>query len=196
MQSWPSGYKSQGFLLIPQQAIPASPLTGANDVALIAGGASDQYTQLVAQLPPSELVEELVAIFFSEANWHVQILDPVFFNVAHQAWLTMRTSILGQLGQAPLEQLVFPALLFQVLAVAVLFMPRGTMSEQTLGLWDHSAKSALSEKWSNIGTKIATFFDQSSPVLVMVEHDLAKALWLKTSSRGLAAWKVLGRAIR
>lgn len=177
-------------------AITQSTVPDSRGIACIPGSTLDQYTQLVKQLPPSLLVEELISVFFTEANWHVQILDQVLFNAAKDAWLSMLADSPPRRAKASLEQLIFPALLFQTLAVAVLFLPRGTMSEHTLRLWDYSAKSALSEDWSTTGSRIAGFFDHCSPVLTVIEHDLAKALCLKTHGRGLAAWKVLGKAIR
>lgn len=171
-------------------------LPGAHETLLRDEPFWDHYNQLVAELPNQVLIDELVAVFFTEANWHVQILDPVFFNDAYQEWLAMDTSAMGQVAQTHLEQIIFPSLLFQVLAIALLYLPQGTMAEKTLGLHDQSAKSTLSERWSGIGAKGAVLLSETAPTIVSIEHELARALWLKSVSRGLAAWKVLGKAIR
>lgn len=156
-----------------------------------------QYHQLVALLPSQTHIDELVAVFFSEANWHVQILDPVFFNDARAQWLAVAPSTnFGHSTQARPELMTFPGLLFQVLAVALLYLPSGTMTEQALGLQGRLAKSRLSEKWSNAGSRLVALFADYEQGISAVEHDLTKALLLKSTSRALEAWKVLGKAIR
>ncbi|KAM5359547.1 hypothetical protein ACJZ2D_014403 [Fusarium nematophilum] len=181
----------------PLDAIQTSPPSvGPGVVALLTAPIKDSYWDLLAQLPPLPIVEELIDIFFSEANWHYQILDESFFADSYKTWVRANLRSCASDQPAPLELLFFPALLFQVLAVAVLFIPASAPARQTMSLWDLSAKTSLSDKYSRIGSHLAELFYQCSPMLVMVQHDLTKSLWFKTNSRGLAAWQFLGRAIR
>ncbi|KAL0939708.1 fungal specific transcription factor domain-containing protein [Colletotrichum truncatum] len=95
------------------------------------------------------------------------------------------------------SELAFPALLFQTLAVALLFLPLDDAEvAEGLHLHDHLACDALSASYSATGSKLADMFRQYSPSLATVQHDLVKCLWLKTNSRGTASWQVLGSAIR
>ncbi|KAM5344940.1 hypothetical protein ACJ41O_010802 [Fusarium nematophilum] len=182
---------------LSQMAIQTSPPSvGPGVVALLTAPIKDSYWDLLAQLPPLPIVEELIDIFFSEANWHYQILDESFFADSYKTWVRANLRSCASDQPAPLELLFFPALLFQVLAVAVLFIPASAPARQTMSLWDLSAKTSLSDKYSRIGSHLAELFYQCSPMLVMVQHDLTKSLWFKTNSRGLAAWQFLGRAIR
>lgn len=166
-------------------------------MAVLTAPVKDNYWDLLAQLPPLPVIEDLVEILFSEANWHFQILDQSFFVDLYQTWVQADLSRSSTSEQpASVELLFFPALLYQVLAVAVLFLPENAPARQNLSLWDLSAKTTLSNKYSRIGSHLADLFHQCNTMLVMVQHDLAKSLWLKANSKGLAAWQFLGRAIR
>ncbi|KAM0420395.1 hypothetical protein ACHAPT_011815 [Fusarium lateritium] len=181
----------------PLEAIQmSSPSVGPGVVALLTAPIKDSYWDLLAQLPPLPIMEEFIDIFFSEANWHYQILDQSFFAESYQTWVRANLSSCASDQPASLELLFFPALLFQVLAIAVLFLPASAAARQSMRLWDLPAKTTLSDNYSRIGSHLADLFYQCSPMLVMVQHDLAKSLWFKTNSRGLAAWQFLGRAIR
>ncbi|KAI8716204.1 Zn(2)-C6 fungal-type domain-containing protein [Fusarium sp. LHS14.1] len=171
--------------------------TGSGTLALLTTPVKNDYWDLLAQLPPLPVIEDLVEVFFSEANWHFQILDESYFIELYQTWVRANLSRSPPPAQpASLELLFFPALLFQVLAIAMLFLPDDSPSRHNLSLWDFPARTTLSDRYSRIGSHLADLFQQSTTMLVMVQHDLAKSLWLKTNNKGLASWQLLGRAIR
>lgn len=147
--------------------------------------------RLVERLPPQAICEELVGIFMSEANWYSQVLEPSFFYDLLSSWYSE-----GATRNPQAELRAFPALLFQVLAVALLFLPTDTGIEQKLGAYGADHCNALSATWSVIGTNLAALADREHPTLALVQQSLLKSLWLKTSGRGLAAWHALGTAIR
>ncbi|KAJ3543000.1 hypothetical protein NM208_g3806 [Fusarium decemcellulare] len=172
------GYEGRNdpTVIHPRDAIQTPASTGPGALALLTAPVKNDYWDLVAQLPPLPIIEDLVDVFFSEVNWHFQILNESFFIELYQTWVRTSPSRNSPPGQtASLELLFFPALLFQVLAIALLFLP---------------------ESSHRIGSHLADLFHQCNIMLVMIQHDLAKSLWLKSNNKGLASWQFLGRAIR
>jgi hypothetical protein len=90
----------------------------------------------------------------------------------------------------------FPALLFQVLAVALQFLPPGTSSARILQIEDVSARDILSQRYSTIGMEVVAILGRHNTTLTAIQHDLMRALWLKNCSRGMESWYSLGTAIR
>lgn len=147
--------------------------------------------RLVSKLPPQVICEELVGVFLSEVNWYAQVLEPAFFYDLLSAWGSRNAA-----QQPQLQVKTFPALLFQVIAVALLFLPPDTSIEQRLGINRLDDRDSLSATWSSLGTKLANLADREFPTLPLVQQSLLRSLWLKTNGRGLAAWHALGTAIR
>ncbi|KAL5613016.1 hypothetical protein FOVSG1_002079 [Fusarium oxysporum f. sp. vasinfectum] len=182
----------------PSDAIQSGSPASRHDILDILDSlAGNDYWKLTTQLPPPRVVEGLIECFFSEVNWHFQILDYSFFIDLYQVWTRANLNRNTANVQNPsLELLFFPALLFQVLAIAVMFLSQDAIAKTALGLWDCHTTRVLSERYSRIGVSLSAFFEQCMPEMIMVQHDLARCLWLKTENRGLLAWQVLGKAIR
>jgi hypothetical protein len=158
----------------------------------------DKFRNLVSQLPPHLVIIELVGSFFTEANWYFLVLERYYFDKLHSSWLVVSdiVSKQGDLENLSPNLQYFPALLFQVLAVALQFLPPDTASARTLHLEDSTACDQLSEEYSRIGMDIMTLLGRHNSTLTAVQHDLMRALWLKNCSRGTESWYSLGNAIR
>ena len=155
---------------------------------------TDRLHSLVNQLPPRPVAEALVDVFFSEANWYFLVLERYYFNSLYSSWLA--DTHIYDIGRLPLAEQCFPALFFQVLAVALQFLPLNTAVSKVLHLQDYNACDRLSEKYSSAGAEIMQLLGRHKPTLTAVQADLMRAVWLKNCSRGTESWYSMADAIR
>lgn len=90
----------------------------------------------------------------------------------------------------------FPALLLQVLAIALQMLPKEHhrfMAQLNLGRENFYNLSAT---YSNTACELASLLPASSPTLVRVQQWYLRSSWLKSEGRAVEAWHALGQAIR
>jgi hypothetical protein len=144
------------------------------------------------------VTRQLIEIFFSEANWYFAVLEKYYFEKLYTSWSTLSNDLMthGQSGGLPPDLLHFPALLFQVIAVALQFAPLDTPCIQSLGVDSFAARDRLSGEFSDRGMTIVRIMESDAPAMTTVQNNLMRALWLKNNSRGREAWHILGAGIR
>lgn len=157
-----------------------------------------RFFDLCAKLPPRSVTRELIEIYFSEANWYFAVLEKYYFEKLYSSWCSHSDDSMrnGQFGRLPRDLLHFPALIFQVLAVALQFTPPSKPYLQASGVDGFASRDSLSSDFSMRGMEIVHLVGRDEPTISTVQNDLMRALWLKNSSRGREAWQVLGGAIR
>ena len=155
-------------------------------------------SDLCATIPSQAITRELVELYFSEGNWYFAILERHYFEKLFSSWcaISYHSTENGQLEGWSRDLLYFPALLFQVLAVALQFAPPDIPCVQALGVDNFTQRDRLSSDFSSRGMDIASVVGRHDPAITAIQNDLMRALWLKNSSRGREAWQVLGGAIR
>lgn len=153
--------------------------------------ATTRYYRIINELPPSDLVDDLVEVYFAEANWFVGVLEKYYFDQAHTAWLGQ-----SKTGGTPPELQFFPSLLYQVLAVSLQFLSMNSTIARRLDLKDTKSSDQLSESFVNKGAELKEILGQRSPTIISIEYELMRAFWLKNCSRGTESWYKLGGAIR
>ena len=85
-------------------------------------GLWEKYKRLVRKLPPNEYVESLVAIYFREVNYQYYPLDEGIFRDRLQQWYELPLAATNeQLLSLSSGLRFFPVLLFQMLALALLY---------------------------------------------------------------------------
>jgi hypothetical protein len=156
------------------------------------------FVDLCAKIPQEAITRELIKTFFSEANWYFAVLEKHYFEKLYSSWRALSNRLMadGQPGGLPPDLLHFPALLFQVLAVALQFAPLDLPCLGSLEVDSFATRDRLSGDFSERGMAIRRIMETDGPTLTTVQSDLMRALWLKNSSRGREAWHVLGAAIR
>lgn len=126
-----TGASTLGFLRKIEGADPAEPLMAREDGA---GGTHaehlnmrDRYKSLIRQLPARTYIEELVGAYFHDINWMYYGLDRDVFDKQLGDWFALPFNLLTNGGPQALspDMRAFPALLFQVLATALLMLPGG-----------------------------------------------------------------------
>jgi hypothetical protein len=102
-----------------------------------------EFWKAIDNLPSAPVVQALVQSFFSEANWYFAVLDQCFFDALLVQWTACHLSK-DRAGSLSLTLSHFPPLLFQVLALALQFLPAGHPCEGGLGVVQHKDRDAMS----------------------------------------------------
>ncbi|KAK9241778.1 fungal-specific transcription factor domain-containing protein [Lipomyces tetrasporus] len=156
------------------------------------------FGKLINKLPSVSVAQQLVQVFFNEANWYFAVLDQYYFDRLHITWIAFVPSLSNaeDTSLMSLDLLYFPALLFQVLALALQFIPPGMSCGISLGAEDPTACDQLSKKFSDTGVAIIDLLGRQTPTITAVQADLLRCAWLKNSGQGTESWYSLGNAIR
>jgi hypothetical protein len=98
----------------------------------------DRYRSLIRQLPPRAAIERLSGIYFTEFNWQYDVLDRAVFDAQLGEWYRQPFTLLSGGGPGPgaldVELRAFPAVVFQVCAVALLTLDDDTEGEGERGV--------------------------------------------------------------
>ncbi|KAE8164297.1 hypothetical protein BDV40DRAFT_298561 [Aspergillus tamarii] len=149
---------------------------------------------LISQLPSKPVLQQLVDIFFSEVNWHYFILERFYFDDLFSRWQSTETRSVNYLStqELSIELQYFPALLFQVVALSLQFLPPEALALTQLS----SPELSSSYKYSELGDELVTVLGRHGVALTAVLADFVRAAWLKNFGRGIEAWHSAGNAIR
>ncbi|KAJ3539877.1 hypothetical protein NM208_g5312 [Fusarium decemcellulare] len=162
------------------------------------GSASSQYASIVRELPSRRHMDILVQDFFKNVAWHYDIVDEAAFTHQLSEWSRLTHNQLKQGPDAlPINLRSFPALLFQVLAQGLLFQP--TQHDESLNDLKYTADMELSDRaadYSEAGHRLASSFRKSELTLTIVQAELMRACFEKTTGAVIEAWHTLGVAIR
>ncbi|KAH0524007.1 hypothetical protein TsFJ059_008931, partial [Trichoderma semiorbis] len=164
-----------------------------NAVEVVPSGRDTQ--SLVAKLPSRSVIEALVDFFFDEVNWHYFILERLYFNDIFSRWPPKeKTEPVKYLNstQLSMELRYFPSLLFQVIALAVQFLPPD---------WDVLPEPSLrglatSRTYSDLGDELLYFLRRPGLALAAVQADFLRSSWLKNYGRGVESWHAVGNSLR
>lgn len=139
-----------------------------------------------------------MSFFFTELSWQYEIVDEDIFRRYLHSWDQVPYAVRNQ----PFELLQiglrhFPALLFQLLAQALLFQPM----QYDEGLQDlcHAPDMDLADvasEFSDAGRQISALFGPCEVSLPKVQAGLLRACFLKTTGSVVGAWHTLGQTIR
>ncbi|GAM40502.1 hypothetical protein TCE0_039r12900 [Talaromyces pinophilus] len=159
--------------------------------------ANRKYKELVRRLPSQACIDALVQTFFYGINWQYDLLDEEEFREQLDAWRKMSYSDLlaGPENLTP-QGRVFPALLFQVLAQALLF--HSPQDERVNILLDMAGMTFydLGEEYSDVGAEILSLLGKRGVTIGSAQAGLLRASFLKSSGKVVEAWHILGATIR
>jgi hypothetical protein len=182
-------------------------LYGGQDTSLVNLSATNQspfrndadrnYKELVRRLPSQACINTLVQTFFSRINWQYDLLDETSFKERLEAWGRISYSDLQtSFGGLAQETLVFPALLFQVLAHALLFHPPHDEMINSLMTMAGMTFHDLGAEYSDTGAEFLALLGKKNIKIAMVQAGLLRASFLKSSGKVVEAWHALGTTIR
>ena len=156
------------------------------------------YRDLIDQFPAAHIVEDLVSIFFNEANWYFAVLDQYCFDQMHVVWNSNAETISDVTLMSTMrpELLQFSALLFQVCALALQFIPPSAHCGKLLGLTHRAAEEQLSKSYSEMGNSMLALLQLLPPSIISVQAHLMRCAWLKNSGFGAQSWDSIVMAVR
>ncbi|KAM4063994.1 fungal zn(2)-Cys(6) binuclear cluster domain-containing protein [Hirsutella rhossiliensis] len=157
-----------------------------------------QYRNVVRQLPPKRYADILVRSFFVNTAWHYDVLDSGGFEEQLACWYRVPYTTLshGPLSMPP-EIRLFPALLFQVLAQALLFQPMGSNDAlNDLKYAPGMTYPDLAMEYSDAGNTIMAMLGSRDSNMVKVHAGLLQVSFQRSTGSIIEAWHSLGSTIR
>lgn len=162
------------------------------------GPAPSQWAGIIRELPSRRHIDVLVRDFFKNVAWHYDIVDEATFTSQLSEWSRLTHTQLKQGPDAiPTALRFFPALLFQILAQALLF--QSTQYDESLNDLKYAADMELSDRaadYSDAGHRLASSFCKTDLTTTIVQAELMRACFEKTTGAVTEAWHTLGVAIR
>ncbi|OOQ89202.1 hypothetical protein PEBR_16841 [Penicillium brasilianum] len=159
--------------------------------------ADRKFKELVRHLPSQPCIDVLIQTFFYGVNWQYDLIDEEHFREQLDAWGQVSYSALqAGCGTLAPEMRVFPALLFQVLAHALLFHPPQDERVKILLTMAEMTFYDLGVEFSDGGAEILTLLGKTGITIGTVQAGLLRASFLKSSGKVIEAWHTLGATIR
>lgn len=163
-------------------SISADSPTSATGGELLGAVAVDRYKDRIRQLPARVFVDKLVTIFMREFNWQYYLVDPDVFSTQLQEWHSLPLSIYsteGLQGMSP-DLRVFPALLFHMVATALLLLSDEEETEfATLKYAANMTFEDLACDFSASGADIVGLFGKKAMSVTTVQAEILRASFLK-----------------
>ncbi|KAI2631626.1 hypothetical protein GGS21DRAFT_152665 [Xylaria nigripes] len=159
----------------------------------------ERYKSLIRQLPARTYMEQLVDVYFREVNWqYFGIDEPLVKNLMDQ-WCNLPFNVLSGAGPLALDPMLraLPALLFQMMACALLYLPQGKeVSFECLKYTSNMTFDDLAIEYSEAGSAILTLLGKRQMSVITVLAGWCRASLLKFSGMVTEAWHQVGTAIR
>lgn len=188
-----SGSSTMGLLkrieTAPQQVQePTQPHADSRPDSVGSTIVRDKYKSLVRQLPSKMYIDRLVRIFFAQVNHMYNFIDEAPFYQRLAEWNRMPFSTLSAPDGGPAvlsqDQQAFPALLFQMLACAVLVLPEdGDMLFDALKYAGEMTFEDLARDYSESGLAVVALFGKDHVSITTVQAQFSYALFLKYTAK-------------
>ncbi|KAF4628581.1 hypothetical protein G7Y89_g9572 [Cudoniella acicularis] len=161
-------------------------------------GLREKYKSFIRQLPSKPYIENLLITFFREVNYEYYPLDEAIFRDHLKSWHNLTFSTLNR-GSLELsgDLRFFPALLFQILALALQFQPLN--HDSTLNSLKYSAGMSfddLATDYSESGVEITLLLEKQHNTLVTVQAGFLRTVFLRNCGMVTESWHSLSQTIR
>ena len=161
-------------------------------------GLREKYKTFIRQLPAKEYIEKLVAAYFHEVNYQYYPLDEDVFREHLNKWYDLSLSTLNEGPMCLSADLrFFPALLFQMLALALQYQPPD--HDPTLHCLKYAACMSLDDlasDYSDSGLAISGLLGKRHNSLVAVQAGFLRTTYLKNCGMIPESWHSLSQTIR
>ena len=158
-----------------------------------------EYYGYVRRLPSKMHCERLFKPFFANINDLNTALSEVIFREQSTRWWKNSYETLLREGpeSLPADLLYFPALLFQVLAVALQFLPAEyDVHINELKFSPSQTLGELSREYSDCGVALASLLKEQRPTLVGVQQNFLRDVWLASTGDLSQAWSHSGQTVK
>ncbi|KAK7397815.1 hypothetical protein QQX98_012818 [Neonectria punicea] len=173
---------------------PSTHGSPGDDVAL-----REKYKGLIRQLPAKVYIDKLVEIYMRGLNWQYYPIDPDIFRQQLDEWNNLHFTVLSTAGPRGLspDLRVFPAVLYQVIASALLLLPeRPDPVFDALKYMGSMRFEDLATEYSDTGTAIVDLLGKKNLSLETVQAQFLRASFLKYTAKVTEAWHTISVAIR
>ncbi|KAI1388492.1 uncharacterized protein F4822DRAFT_402984 [Hypoxylon trugodes] len=162
-------------------------------------GLRERYKTLIRLLPSRMYVEKLADIYFRDINWQYFSIDEPVFRELMEKWYSMPFNVLTTAGPQALDPMLraFPALLFQVIASSLLYLPEGTEETfESLKYTSNMTFEDLAFDYSESGVSIMSLLGKRQMSIMTVLAGWARAAFLKYTGMVTESWHQVGTSIR
>ncbi|CAJ2510747.1 Uu.00g063720.m01.CDS01 [Anthostomella pinea] len=158
-------------------------------------GLCERYKTLIRQLPAREYIDKLANIYFHDINWQYFGVDEPLFRALMDLWYNLPFQTLSRSGPQALDPMLraFPALLFQMLASSLLYLPDGSgPTFESLKYTSQMTFDDLAYDYSESGNAILSLLGKRQMSIITVLAGWVRAAYLKVTE----AWHQVGTCIR
>ncbi|KAL7944454.1 hypothetical protein V8C42DRAFT_89009 [Trichoderma barbatum] len=205
--SWGYAQSGASTLCFLQKIERASAADGEDALSSTEGQASHQdtfavkekYRGLIRLLPARMYIDQLAEIFFKEFNWQYFLLEPQVFNELLDQWTNLPFKLLSSRGPEALspDLRVFPALVFEVIATAMLVLPKSLHeSFESLKYAANMTFEDLAADYSESGVAIINLFGPKLLSPTSIQAGFMRAAFLKYTANVTESWHQIGKTIR
>ncbi|RYP74493.1 hypothetical protein DL771_002967 [Monosporascus sp. 5C6A] len=158
----------------------------------------ERYKSLVRQLPARTYVDQLVEIYFRDVNWQYCGLDMPILQELIDQWYDLPFRVLSSKGPQALDPMLraLPALLFQLMASALLYLPDTAHSTFNSLKYANMTFEDLALDYSESAVAILSLLGKRQMSIVTVLAGWVRAGFLKYTGQVTEAWHQVGTAIR
>lgn len=145
-------------------------------------GMRERYKTLIRLLPARTYVEKLAAIYFRDINWQYFSIDEPVFHQLIERWYSVPFNVLSTAGLQALDPILraFPALVFQMLASSLLYLPEGM--EETFEALKYTSNMTFDDlafDYSESGISILALLGKRQMSIMTVLAGWVRAAFLK-----------------
>ncbi|KAK1634573.1 hypothetical protein BDP81DRAFT_323999, partial [Colletotrichum phormii] len=155
------------------------------------------YVNLIRKIPQREHVIILVQSFFQNVAWQYDVIDNSKFCDELSNWNHISSTTLNQGPEnLSVSTRAFPALLLQVLALALQFHP--DQNDEALEGLKYAPDidfADLAADYSNVGHQVASMLGSKDISLTKVQAGLMEAFFEEIIGSFIESWHTFGRAI-
>ncbi|KAM0553842.1 hypothetical protein ACHAPJ_007188 [Fusarium lateritium] len=159
----------------------------------------EKYKALIRQLPAKIFIEKLVEMYLRGFNWQYYPVDPDIFYAQLDEWNSLPLSTLSDIGPRGLnpELRVFPAVVFQIIATALLLLPeRPDPTFDALKFAGGMSFEDLAVEYSESGQAVIDLLGKKHLSLATVQAQFLRASFHKFTAKVTDAWHTIAVAIR
>ncbi|OAA54944.1 Fungal transcriptional regulatory protein [Cordyceps fumosorosea ARSEF 2679] len=158
----------------------------------------EKYKSLVRQLPAKTYIDRLVGMYFADLHQQYNFVDQAIFFEQLAEWDQLPFALLSSPEALRPAMRFFPALLFQILATALLLLPPGTPDPvfDALKYAGGMTFEDLATDYSDSGAAIVNLFGKSALDEVTVQAQFIRALFQKYTAHVIECWHGIAAAIR
>lgn len=172
---------ANGDILSSASAKPSTHNSLGDDFTL-----REKYKSLIRQLPAKIYIDKLVEIYMRGLNWQYSSIDPDVFRQQLDKWTNLPFAVLSTTGPRGLspDLRVFPAVLFQMIASALLLLPeRPDPVFDSLKYMGSMKFEDLAAEYSDTGAAIVDLLGKKHMSLETVQAQFLRATFFKYTAR-------------